>query len=70
MQPGLPLQDMDTTYPGTRHTFEPVRQHYKLDDELMMADTDREVGRMPYMQTYDAAIRGLLGAGQPRPTSY
>ena len=43
MQPPLPITQMDTTYPGLRHTFEPVRRHYTVDDELQ-ARTEKQVG--------------------------
>ena len=66
MQPPLPQTSMDPTYPGLRHTFEPVRHNYTVDDELQ-ARTGKEVGRMPYQGKYDAAIRGMLNSGQPRP---
>ena len=70
MQPGLPpAAPMDPQFPGMRHTFAPARPPHTLADE-MVDRTQTEVGREPYARRYDAALRGLLEAGQPRPLQY
>ena len=60
-------QNIDTTFPGLRHTFEPVPV-FKGANDPKQADVSKEFARMPHQGQYDAAIRGLLGAGMPRPS--
>lgn len=67
MQPAIPLSWTDPTYPGMRHGMEPIRAY---EPQQEVADQKEPLPRMPYQQKYDAAIRGLLNTGQPRPLSY